>query len=166
MAQEILIAKLRRLGLYVACAESLTAGLLGSRITETPGASDVFLGGVIAYRNLVKQELLGVSGGLMANQGAVDAEVAAQMAVGVRNRLAKISQLAPDVVIGISTTGVAGPEDSEGKPPGTVFIGLSSKAGDSVYAYDFAGSREEVRNQTVAAALEVLREQLQLPSGY
>jgi nicotinamide-nucleotide amidase len=166
VAQEILIAELKRLGLFVACAESLTGGLLGSRITETSGASDVFLGGVIAYQNSVKQELLGVSGGLMANQGAVDAEVAAQMAAGVRARFAKISQLDSDLVIGISTTGVAGPEQSEGKLPGTVFIGLSSKAGDSVYAYDFSGSRDDVRNQTVAAALEVLREQLQLPSGY
>ena len=166
MAKEGLIAELQERGLFLACAESLTAGLLTSRITETPGASAVFLGGIVAYQNSVKQELLGVSGGLLANQGAVDAEVAAQMAIGVRSRFAKIAQLSTDLVIGLSTTGVAGPESSETKPPGTVFIGLSSTSGDSVYAYDFAGSRDEVREQTVQAALTVLREQLQLPSGY
>jgi nicotinamide-nucleotide amidase len=166
VAQEILIAELIERGLYVACAESLTAGALGSAIAETPGASKTFLGGIVAYQNSVKQELLGVSASLLANQGAVDAEVAAQMAIGARNRFAKIAQVSTYSVIGISTTGVAGPGDSQGKSPGSVFIGLSSNAGDTVYSYDFVGSRNEIRTQTVEAALAALGEQLQFLSGY
>lgn len=166
MAEESLILELRVAGLYVATAESLTGGKLGARLTDPPGASEVYLGGIIAYQNKVKQENLGVSPGLMEQQGAVDAEVSAQMATGVRERFAKINQLDLGHVIGISTTGVAGPEASEGKPAGTVFIALSSRAGDAVYAHQFSGSRSEVREQAVEAALIALREQLQLLGGY
>lgn len=166
MAEETLTSHLRAAGFWLATAESITGGALGARLTEGPGASESFLGGVVAYQNNVKQELLGVSGSLMAQQGAVDAEVAAQMANGVRARFAKINQLPIEKVIGVSTTGVAGPGDAEGKVAGTVFIGVSSSAGDTVYAHQFDGDREQIRQQTVSAALESVREQFQLLSGY
>ncbi|HEY7854378.1 MAG TPA: nicotinamide-nucleotide amidohydrolase family protein [Aquiluna sp.] len=166
MGEKELVSALRAQGLFVATAESISAGLVAAEITNVAGSSEVFLGGVVAYQNSVKQELLGVSPQLMAQQGAVDAEVAAQMAAGVRQRFAKINQVESQQVIGISTTGVAGPGESEGKPQGTVFIGISSNAGDAVYAYDFSGSRDEVRKQTVDAALQSLWEQLQVLIGY
>lgn len=165
MAPQTLIARLRQAGVFLASAESLTGGMLAARLTETSGSSAVFLGGVVAYQNQVKQELLGVSPSLMEQQGAVDAEVAAQMAVGIRQRFAKINQVDLAKVIGVSTTGVAGPGQSEGKDPGTVFIGISSGSSDAVYAYDFSGDRQSVREQTVQAALEALGEQLQLIGG-
>jgi nicotinamide-nucleotide amidase len=165
VAEKELVVLLREAGLYLATAESLTAGLLGAEITRVPGASEIYLGGVLAYQNNVKQELLGVSPALMAQQGAVDAEVAAQMATGVRERFAKINQVILDDVIGLSTTGVAGPGQSEGKPPGRVFIGISSRAGDAVYSYDFQGDRHSIRQQSVSAAMDALGEQLQLISG-
>lgn len=166
MGEKELVSALGAQGLFVATAESISAGLVAAEITNVAGSSEVFLGGVVAYQNSVKQELLGVSPQLMAQQGAVDAEVAAQMATGVRQRFAKINQLDSQKVIGISTTGVAGPGESEGKPQGTVFIGISSSAGDAVYAYDFLGTRDEVRKQTVDAALQSLWEQLQVLGGY
>ena len=166
MAEQALTVQLQTAGYWLATAESLTGGLLGAQLTETPGASESYLGGVVAYQNNVKQELLGVSGSLMAQQGAVDAEVAAQMANGVRARFAKINQLPIEQVIGVSTTGVAGPDQSEGKSAGTVFIGVGSAAGDAVYAYEFSGDRDQIRGQSVAAALNCVREQLQLLSGY
>ena len=166
MAEQALTVQLQTAGYWLATAESLTGGLLGAQLTETPGASESYLGGVVAYQNNVKQELLGVSGSLMAQQGAVDAEVAAQMANGVRARFAKINQLPIEQVIGVSTTGVAGPDQSEGKSAGTVFIGVGSAAGDAVYAYEFSGDRDHIRDQSVAAALHCVREQLQLLSGY
>ena len=166
MGEKELVSALSAQGLFVVTAESISAGLVAAEITNVPGSSEVFLGGVVAYQNSVKQELLGVSSQLMGQQGAVDAEVAAQMATGVRQRFAKINQLDSQKVIGISTTGVAGPGESEGKPPGTVFIGISSRSGDAVYAYDFLGSRDEVRKQTVEAALKSLWEQLQVLGGY
>ena len=93
MAEETLTSQLRAAGFWLATAESITGGALGARLTANPGASESSLGGVVAYQNNVKQELLGVSGSLMAMQGAVDAEVAAQMANGVMARFAKINQL-------------------------------------------------------------------------
>lgn len=139
---------------------------MGHTITAEPGSSEVYIGGVVSYQQSTKQELLGVSSALMGQQGTVDPEVAIQMATGVRGRFAKLHQVDHGRVIGISTTGVAGPGPSEGKPPGTVFVGISSAVGDVVYAFQFEGDRESVRNQTVQSAIEGLREQLQLVEGY
>ena len=166
MAEEVLTSKLLAAGFWLATAESLTGGALGSQLTASAGSSKSYLGGVVAYQNVVKQELLGVSGSLMAQQGAVDAEVAAQMAGGVRARFAKINQLPLERVIGVSTTGVAGPGEAEGKAPGTVFIGVSSEAGDAVYAFEFSGDRDQIREQSVVAAIDGVGEQLQLLIGY
>ncbi len=113
MAEQV-IALCREQELFIATAESLTGGLLASELISIPGASDVVLGSVVAYRNVIKQQLLGVSAQLIANQGTVDAEVCAQMAQGVREKFAKASALDVSSVIGVSTTGLAGPEDSPG----------------------------------------------------
>lgn len=166
MAKKELILALKDAGLFIATAESLTAGMLSEHLTFTPGSSEVFLGGVVAYQSAVKSELLGVSPALLENQGAVDAEVAAQMAAGVRERFAKINQKPLNQVLGVSLTGVAGPGLSNGKPAGTVFIGVSSIAGESVYAHEFRGNREQVRERSVEAALAALWEQLEVIVGY
>ena len=166
MAEEGLIRLLREAGQHLATAESITGGALAKTVTDEAGASEVFLGSVVAYQNQVKQQLLGVSAALMSVQGAVDAEVAAQMSFGVRERFAKINQLDLERVVGVSTTGVAGPGESEGKPAGTVFIGISSVSGDAVFAYNFDGDRQMVREQTVQAAITALREQLALIKGF
>ena len=166
MAEKSLILALSEAGLFIATAESLTAGMLAQQLTITPGSSDSFLGGIIAYQNSVKSELLGVSPALLENQGAVDAEVAAQMATGVRERFSKINQKPLNQVIGVSLTGVAGPGPAAGKPAGTVFIGVSSIAGESVYAHQFEGSRAEVRELSVSAAVAALWEQLEVIVGY
>jgi nicotinamide-nucleotide amidase len=165
MATKSLIAELAAADVFIATAESLTGGLVAAHLTDESGSSSVFLGGVIAYQNRVKQELLGVSPSLMEQQGAVDAEVAAQMAIGVRQRFAKINQVALEKVVGVSTTGVAGPGPQEGKEPGTVFIGVSSRTSDVVYSFEFVGDRGAVREQSVAAVMHAIREQLQLLGG-
>ena len=107
MAEQV-IALCREQELFIATAESLTGGLLASELISIPGASDVVLGSVVAYRDVIKQQLLGVSAQLIANQGAVDAEVCAQMAQGVREKFAKASALDVSSVIGVSTTGFTG----------------------------------------------------------
>lgn len=166
VAEESLISLLEGAGFYLVTAESLTGGKLSQKITAEPGASKVFLGGVVAYQDKVKQELLGVSASLISQQGAVDAEVAAQMAVGARERFAKINQIALEKIISVSTTGVAGPGSVESKPAGLVYIGISSVAGDAVYSHNFDGDRDSIRAQSVEQALVAIREQFSAISGY
>ncbi|WP_300343931.1 CinA family protein [Nesterenkonia sp.] len=105
--------------LTLGTAESLTAGALSSRIAEVPGASAVLLGGVVAYSNQVKYQVLEVSERLLEDNGAVDPDVAASMAVGTAERCG--------TDIGIATTGVAGPEPHQGKDVGTVYLGLACR---------------------------------------
>jgi nicotinamide-nucleotide amidase len=109
-------------------------------------------GGVVAYQNSVKTDVLGVSADLLAGVGSVDGDVAAGMAAGVR------SALGAD--IGIATTGVAGPEEHDGKAVGTVFIGVASADGTSAFQYSFSGNRADIRGQACGAALERLLEVL------
>lgn len=106
-------------GLTLATAESLTAGSLAARLADVPGASAVLLGGVVAYCSEVKHHLLAVDAELLESQGAVDPAVAAAMARG--------AAAATGADIGISTTGVAGPEPHEGKAVGTVYLGLACR---------------------------------------
>ncbi|GAA1171440.1 nicotinamide-nucleotide amidohydrolase family protein [Nesterenkonia xinjiangensis] len=106
-------------GLTLATAESLTAGSLAARLADVPGASAALRGGVIAYCNAVKQRLLGVDEDLLESRGAVDPAVAASMARGAAS--------ATGSVLGVSTTGVAGPEPHEGKEVGTVYVGLACR---------------------------------------
>ncbi|HUL26240.1 MAG TPA: CinA family protein [Streptosporangiaceae bacterium] len=132
----------------VAVAESLTGGLLGAAITAVPGASVVFRGGVIAYATDLKAALLGVPAALLAERGAVDPEVAGAMATGIAERLA--------AAIGVATTGVAGPDPQDGKPPGTVHIAVSAGGGPVVQTLALSGSRDEIRRGTVERSLRLL----------
>jgi nicotinamide-nucleotide amidase len=143
-----LVGLLTRRRQTVAVAESLTGGLLGAAITTVPGASAVFRGGVIAYATDVKAALLGVSAALLAERGAVDPDVAGAMAVGVRERLG--------AAIGAATTGVAGPEAADGKPPGTVHIAVSAAGGTVVQTLALPGSRDEIRRDTVERSLRLM----------
>lgn len=109
--------------LTIATAESLTAGSLAARLADVPGASAVLLGGVVAYCNEVKHSLLDVDAGMLEESGAVDPAVAAAMARGAAVRTG--------ADIGVSTTGVAGPEPHQGKDVGTVYLGLACRKSDA-----------------------------------
>lgn len=141
------------LGITVATAESLTAGLVSATLADTPGASGMLQGGVVAYQNSVKARILGVPRDLLDTVGSVDGKVAAAMAQGARN--------ACGADVGIATTGVAGPEPHDGKAVGTVFIGIATAAGNRSYEYAFAGNRAQIRVLACAAALERLLEGLE-----
>lgn len=144
-------------GLTLAIAESLTGGLLTSAIVDVPGAAAVLRGGVVAYDTRLKHTLLGVDSGLLASVGAVDPRVAVAMARGVR----AVTELDTATSIGLATTGVAGPDAQDGKPPGTVHLGISSDAGDSSRSLTLSGSRAEIRGRTVTAALQLLADTLE-----
>jgi nicotinamide-nucleotide amidase len=149
-----LIAQLAARGLTVAVAESLTGGLLVAELISVPGASGVVLGGVVAYNTELKQTVLGVDGGLLAEHGPVHPEVARQMAARVRDVLAVGGEPAD---IGLSTTGVAGPDPQNGFQPGTVFIGIAF--GDYVdsVALGLTGNRQEIRAAVVRESLQQLK---------
>ena len=132
-------------------AESLTGGMIGTAITSVPGSSDAYRGGVISYTNGVKHDVLGVQGEALENWGAVSEQVACQMAEGARNEL--------HCDVAVSVTGIAGPGGAEpGKPVGTVWMGVSSESGTEARMLSFDGSRDDVRRQTVSAALTALCE--------
>ncbi len=148
-------------GRSVATAESLTGGQLGSTITAIPGASKIYRGGVIAYATDLKTDLLGVSQSLLAEGGAVQAQVALEMATGAAQRL--------DAEFGLAVTGVAGPDSQDGHLPGTVFVACIQRDEkgsviDSVVEQlqlfpeftDPQEARAQIREETVAAALELL----------
>ena len=138
-------------GRTLVTAESLTGGGIGSALTAISGSSAVYKGGIISYTNQVKQELLGVPGEILARFGAVSEPVAKAMAEGARRVLRS------DVVV--SVTGLAGPGGDEyGNPVGTVFIGYCDGEKTLVKHCLFAGSREEVREQTVREALTMVLE--------
>ena len=148
-------------GRSVATAESLTGDQLGSTITAIPGASKIYRGGVIAYASDLKTDLLGVSQSLLAEGGAVQAQVALEMATGAAQRL--------DAEFGLAVTGVAGPDSQDGHLPGTVFVACIQRDEqgsviDSVVEQlqlfpeftDPQEARAQIREETVAAALELL----------
>jgi nicotinamide-nucleotide amidase len=139
-------------GQTVATAESLTAGMVSAVLADTPGASGMLQGGVVAYQNSVKDAVLHVPADLLARAGSVDPDVARAMAAGAR------TVLGADV--GISTTGVAGPDAHDGKPVGRVYIGIATAAGPAAFEYSFTGSRPDIRAAACAAALERLLEAL------
>jgi CDP-diacylglycerol--glycerol-3-phosphate 3-phosphatidyltransferase len=150
------IARLVARGDSVAVAESLTGGLVGATLTDVPGASAVFRGGVTAYATDLKAALLDVESALLSAGGAVQAEVAEQMATGVRVRAGS--------TYGLATTGVAGPEAQDGHPPGTVFVAVSGPRGARSVSLDLVGTRSEVRSQTVRCVLELLADEIATPS--
>ena len=141
-------------GKRLATAESLTGGGIGQAITSVSGASAVFAGGIISYTNEVKNKVLGVPVEILDTHGAVSAPVAKAMAEGARR------VIGADAAVAV--TGLAGPSGDEfGNPVGTVFIGYADE--DTAFAreYHFDGSREEVREQTICAALALILEQNQ-----
>lgn len=151
------ISSLRERGYFLTGAESLTGGMVAEQITSVPGASEVFLGSFVAYSHEFKSGAIGVSRDLMGRQGAVDAEVVAQMALGARAKAASFCQLPETSVMAFATTGVAGPSTSDGQPVGTVFIAVVECSGStSVHQMNFNGGRELVRSaatERVAALL-------------
>ena len=148
------VAKLARSGgLSIGLAESCTGGLIAASISEVPGCSVYFRGGVVAYDNQVKQDLLGVPELLLLQFGAVSEEVARAMAEGARRVLR--------CDLALSVTGIAGPEGGTAeKPVGTVFVALADDIGCQVRRFRFEGGRNEVRRATLQAALEWLEMRL------
>lgn len=139
---------LRAAGHTVAVAESLTAGALGEALTRVPGASATFRGGLVAYSTDLKAGLLGVDPALLRARGAVDPEVAAQMALGVRHRLG--------ATYGVATTGVAGPEPQDGVPVGTVHVAVAGPAATAGHVLQLRGTRDQIRQAVVVGALNAL----------
>ncbi|MFE9926741.1 CinA family protein [Streptomyces sp. NPDC005774] len=143
-------------GMTLAVAESLTGGLVAAEITSVPGASKVFRGSVTAYATELKHELLGVDATLLARSGAVDPQVAAEMAAGVRKALG--------ADWGIATTGVAGPDPQDGQPVGTVYVAAhgpaaavsGSAGGGKVERLRLNGDRAEIRMESVRSVLVLL----------
>ena len=132
-------------------AESLTGGGIGAAITGVSGASAVYKGGVISYTNQVKNRVLGVPEEILERYGAVSAWTAGFMASGVRKLL--------EADVAVSVTGLAGPGGDEyGNPVGTVFIGYEDAAHAEVRRFCFTGTREDVRRQTIEAALKLILE--------
>jgi nicotinamide-nucleotide amidase len=152
--------RLRKLRKSLAVAESCTGGLLGAALTDVPGSSAYFLGGVISYADQVKREQLGVSEATLHHSGAVSEQTAAAMASGVRQLM--------HADIGVSITGVAGPEAEGSKPVGLTFIGIAAPTlafpasgegksmGVSTYRFQWTGDRWDNRRRSVIAAVELL----------
>jgi nicotinamide-nucleotide amidase len=154
---EQLVASLRLRGNRVAVAESCTGGLLGGRITEVPGSSDAFEGGVIAYANDVKRRELDVAGDLLQTHGAVSEAVACAMAEGVRRRFG--------ADYGIAVTGIAGPGGGTSeKPVGLVWFAVAGPDGTTSHRSIFPGSREEIRARGAQTGLYLLLRRLRATS--
>jgi nicotinamide-nucleotide amidase len=144
-------------GETVAVAESLTGGLVIAELVGVPGASAVVRGGVVAYATPLKSSLLGVGPSLLADKGAVDPEVARQMAEGVRHATAVDGVSS---TWGISTTGVAGPEPQDGQPVGTVYVGIARDSVSEAFGLRLDGDRAAIRTSVVSELLTRLRRQL------
>lgn len=143
-----------RRALSIATAESCTGGLIASAITDVPGSSAVFKGGIVSYANEVKCASLGVDAAVLEREGAVSEAVARQMASGAQRALS--------VDVAVSVTGIAGPGGAvPGKPVGTVWVGVASARGARAELHRFEGDRAAVRQQTVAAALRLLLDEME-----
>jgi len=144
-----LVAACREKGVTVATAESCTGGLVAGRITSVPGASAVFVGGVVGYANAVKRDVLGVPQEVLDRVGAVSADCAESMARGARERL--------KADVAVSVTGIAGPAGgTPQKPVGLVYLGVATASGARAECLRLSGDREAIRRQAVEAALEAL----------
>jgi len=146
------LAELRARGLTLGLAESLTGGMMGSRVVDVPGASDVFRGSIVSYGDDVKFDVLGVARGPVVSLAS-----AASMAAGARRVLG--------ADVGVGVTGVAGPDPQEGHPPGTVFVGIDLGAaggdnGPEAFEVPLFGDRLQIRQFTVITAMSALRARL------
>ena len=151
--EEVVITRLRQKGLTLSAAESCTGGLIAKRLTDVPGASAAFLGGVVSYTNAVKAGVLGVPRDLLEQYGAVSEPVARAMAEGVRRLTG--SDLA------VSVTGLAGPDgDDRGNPVDTVYLGLSLPGETLVRRLALGGDRSRIRLLAASSALDMIRRHL------
>lgn len=150
LAEQVIQVLIRR-GLTLAVAESCTGGLIGHRLTNVPGSSACFLGGVVAYHDRAKAGILGVDEDVLTREGAVSEAVAVAMARGVRRLL--------DADLAVGVTGVAGPSGgTPEKPVGTVFMALADRSGETVARRcRWEGDREENKARSAEAALELVR---------
>lgn len=145
-------------GLTVAVAESCTGGLVAATITEVPGSSGYFLGGVVSYANAAKEQLLDVPATMLAAHGAVSAQVVVAMATGARARFA--------ASLSAAITGVAGPDGgSDAKPVGLTYVGLADAVSADVRRFTFTGDRTANREAAARAALEWLIERAEAPAA-
>jgi PncC family amidohydrolase len=142
------LAMLRARRETLAVAESLTAGMVSATVAAIPGASDVLRGGLVAYASDAKTSVLGVDPAVVERYGVVSGECAAAMAAGARTLFA--------ATWSVSTTGVAGPDEQEGKPVGTVFVGIAGPTKAWSESVQMRGSRQRIREGTVVAALRLL----------
>ena len=150
MANELassLIKKLQEKDLTLAVAESLTGGLVAASLTEIPGASKVFKGSITAYSDEIKQNVLNANKETISKFTSISEQVALEMAINVR-KIMKSD-------IGISTTGVAGPEKSAGFAPGLVFVAISIGDHNMCQKLELTGDRTQIRNQTVQEILQL-----------
>jgi nicotinamide-nucleotide amidase len=148
--EELVLDLARAQGLTIAAAESCTGGLVAARITSVPGSSEAFAGGVVAYDNRLKRELLDVSGEVLSRHGAVSAETAAAMARGAREGMS--------ADVGVSVTGVAGPGGgTPEKPVGLVYLHATTPTADEAMELRLPGDRAAVRRRAAASALHLLR---------
>ena len=145
-------------GLTVSVAESCTGGLVAAAVTEVPGSSGYFVGGVVSYADTAKARLLGVTEASLAAHGAVSAQVALAMAIGARERLG--------TSLAASVTGIAGPEGgTAGKPVGLTYVGVADGLGTDVRRFIWTGDRDVNRHESARAALELLVERAEAMPG-
>lgn len=151
-ASAVLAALVER-GWTLGVAESLTGGALAAEFVSVPGASASLRGAIVAYATPVKHTLLGVDDALLDAHGPVHPDVALQMAAGVRGAL-NVDGAPADV--GVSTTGIAGPDSPDGQPVGTVHVAVVTPDSSVTEVFRFAGDRAEVRARAVDAAIDML----------
>jgi len=152
--EDIVARLLTNQGLTIAVAESCTGGLIAHRLTNVPGSSAYFVGGVVAYANEVKEQVLGVSGETLATHGAISEETVREMARGARRLF--------DTDVAISAAGIAGPTGgTPQKPVGLVYVALAASDQERCERHLWQGDRLENKRRTSEAALEMLRRYLE-----
>ncbi|MGH2620665.1 MAG: CinA family protein [Anaerolineales bacterium] len=151
---EVLVGEaLRQRGWKLAVGESCSGGLVAYRITTVPGSSDYFLGGVVAYSNEAKTQLLGVTPATLEQYGAVSPQTASEMARGARRAFS--------AEVGVAITGIAGPGGATlDKPIGLTLIAVNTPQGEWVERFVFVGDRTSNQRASAQAALELLRRAL------
>ena len=153
----VVLEALARRGETLATAESLTGGLLSALLTDVPGASRSFVGGVVSYATRVKVSVLDVPLDVVERHGVVSEECVVAMARGVRRRL--------DATWGVATTGVAGPDTQDGQPVGTVWVAVAGPERVTARSLALTGERRAIREATCGAALSLLQDLLREEPG-
>ena len=151
--EKIIGELLKRKNFTISCAESCTGGLLTSKLTDVAGSSAYVKGAVVSYTDEIKKNVLHVNAETLENFTAVSEQTAREMATNIRQLLKSD--------IGVSITGYAGPGGGTAENPvGTVYIGISDKNGDKVWRFNFSGTRTEIKEKVVAAALNLIKKHL------